>query len=72
MSKRPNNCLSICDKNAMIKGSRADFSPRHYYINADGFIACRLGGAVVDVSQSKYERDIGEIKHLLAHIEDHK
>mgnify|MGYP003286076754 CR=1 FL=1 len=56
----------------MIKGSRADFSPRHYYINADGFIACRLGGAVVDVSQSKYERDIGEIKHLLAHIEDHK
>ena len=37
-------------KDRKIKGaSGAIFSGSHYYANADGFIACRLGGAIVDI-----------------------
>ena len=27
------------------------FSESHYYVNADGFIACRLGGAILDIKE---------------------
>lgn len=27
------------------------FSESRYYVNADGFIACRLGGAIVDIKE---------------------
>ena len=34
-------------KDRKIKGaSGAIFSSAHYYVNADGFIACRIGGAI--------------------------
>ena len=37
-------------KDRKFKGvSGAIFSSAHYYVNADGFIACRLGGAIVDI-----------------------
>ena len=39
-------------KDRKFKGaSGAIFSGSHYYVNADGFIACRLGGAIVDVKE---------------------
>ncbi|WP_170020551.1 hypothetical protein [Campylobacter sp. RM16190] len=39
-------------KDRKIKGaSGAIFSETHYYANADGFIACRLGGAIVDIKE---------------------
>lgn len=37
-------------KDRKFKGvSGAIFSSAHYYVNVDGFIACRLGGAIVDI-----------------------
>ncbi len=39
-------------KDRKFKGaSGAIFSGSHYYVNADGFIACRLGGAIVDMKE---------------------
>lgn len=40
------------EKDRKFKGaSGAIFSSAHYYVNVDGFIACRLGGAIVDVKE---------------------
>nr|DAX78175.1 MAG TPA: Potyvirus P1 protease [Caudoviricetes sp.] len=37
-------------RNRKFKGaSGVIFSESRYYVNADGFIACRLGGAIVDI-----------------------
>ena len=40
------------EKDRKFKGaSGAIFSGSHYYVNADGLIACRLGGAIVDIKE---------------------
>lgn len=39
-------------KDRKFKGaSGVIFSESRYYVNADGFIVCRLGGAIVDIKE---------------------
>ena len=49
-------------KDRKFKGaSGAIFSGSHYYVNADGFIACRLGGAIVDMKEKHANPKFKEI-----------